>query len=225
MTEATREAGEDGGQDDSAISNADDSQPFFSQPESHTPASPTQVHGPAPKPSEPMESTPRRTSSSVFVDALERPLSSDASAQTQRSTSGPFAKLSELRPSALRRTVSRPEATNLMEQASNRNPPASSSKTSEAANGAFTAGITADTQAPEQPWSSNPASQSGSDSESESETESDTSTSDSSSDSDGDAASRPTLPASKMAGANATASEDNASSAKRKRTFFSALSE
>ena len=219
MTEATREAGEDGGQDDSAISNADDSQPFFSQPESHTPASPTQVHGPAPKPSEPMESTPRRTSSSVFVDALERPLSSDASAQTQRSTSGPFAKLSELRPSALRRTVSRPEATNLMEQASNRNPPASSSKTSDATNGAFSADMTASTQAPEQPWNSNPASESGSD------TESDTSTSDSSSDSDGDAASRPTLPASKMAGANATASEDNASSAKRKRTFFSALSE
>ena len=219
MTEATREAEEDGGQDESAISNADDSQTFFSQPESHTPASPTQVHGPAPKPSEPMESTPRRTSSSVFVDALERPLSSDASAQTQRSTSGPFAKLSELRPSALRRTVSRPEATNLMDQASNRSAPASSSKTGDAANGAFSADMTAGTQAPEQPWNSNPASESGSD------TESDTSTSDSSSDSDDDAASRPTLPASKMAGANVTASEDNASSAKRKRTFFSALSE
>ena len=166
-----------------------------------------------------MESTPRRTSSSVFVDALERPLSSDASAQTQRSTSGPFAKLSELRPSALRRTVSRPEATNLMDQASNRSAPASSSKTSDAANGAFSADMTAGTQAPEQPWNSNPASETGSD------TESDTSTSDSSSDSDDDAASRPTLPASKMAGANVTASEDNASSAKRKRTFFSALSE
>lgn len=219
MTEATREAEEGGGQDESAISNADDSQPFFSQPESHTPASPTQVHGPAPKPSEPMESTPRRTSSSVFVDALERPLSSDASAQTQRSTSGPFAKLSELRPSALRRTVSRPEATNLMDQASNRSARASSSKTSDGANGASSADITAGTQTPEQPWNSNPASESGSD------TESDTSTSDSSSDSDDDAASRPTLPASKMAGANVTAAEDNASSAKRKRTFFSALSE
>ena len=166
------------------VSHADDTQPFFSQPESHVPASPTRVHGPSPRPSAPVESTPRRSSSSVFVDAPERPPTTDVSAQTHRNTSGAFTKLSELKPSALRRSVSRQEGPQA---------PASSIETVP------------------------------SESESESESESDTE-SESDSGTDSDESSQPALPASKMAGASAAASAENASSAKRKRTFFSALS-
>ena len=102
--------------------------------------------------------------------------------QAHRNSSGAFTKLSELKPSALRRTVSQQEGPQT---------PATSSDT--------------------------PASESESESESDSETGSD-------SDSDSDQTSQPALPASKMAGASAAASAENASSAKRKRTFFSALS-
>ncbi|PKI82288.1 hypothetical protein MVES_003772 [Malassezia vespertilionis] len=69
-------------------SASDDSREYFSQPESHAGIY-NQVQGPAPRP---MESTPQRMR--------------DSSADSRRSMSGAFAKLSELRPSALRRTFS-----------------------------------------------------------------------------------------------------------------------
>ena len=85
-----------------------------------------QVHGPAPPPQDaPTESTPRR-SQPRFVDALERQERSDENesrrerparaeraerpaGDARRSASGPFKKLSERRPAALRRSFSRPE--------------------------------------------------------------------------------------------------------------------
>ncbi|WFD26482.1 hypothetical protein MNAN1_001465 [Malassezia nana] len=165
----------------------DSAEPFFSQPESHMPTSPSHVHGPHPRPPGPLESTPNRPSTQ-FMDASDRP-AHDTSATSRRPSSG-FTKLSELRPSALRRTMSRQES------------PIVSASASEAS---------ADIEAMLGPGTSAPDSDSSSDTESSVTSDSDSSD---------EEASAPALPASKMAGA--TAKEDT--HAKRKRTFFSALS-
>lgn len=84
---------------------------YYSQAESHANASAGQMHGPSPNPTRtpPTASTPTVARRAPFVDAPE---SRSASSDAQRSSSGPFKKLSELRPSALRRSFSRPESAN-----------------------------------------------------------------------------------------------------------------
>lgn len=84
---------------DNSVSSTE-SREYFSQPESHANTSLSQVQGPSPRPSGPMESTPQRQRSGH---------DEDPSASTRHSMSGAFTKLSDLRPSALRRSFSRPE--------------------------------------------------------------------------------------------------------------------
>ncbi|WFD18548.1 hypothetical protein MCAP1_000752 [Malassezia caprae] len=135
----------------------------------------------------PSESTPKRASTQ-YMDASDHQ-SQDAA--TSRRPSGGFTKLSELRPSALRRTLSRQES------------PIVSASASEAS---------ADIEAMLGPATAAADSDASSDSETSLSSDSDSS--------EEDAA--PALPAFKMAGATASSAED--SRAKRKRTFFSALS-
>lgn len=180
----TRNALDTSRQDESSFDSAE---PFFSQPESHMPMSPSHIHGPPPRPSAPSESTPKRASTQ-YMDASDQP-SQDAS---RRPSSG-FTKLSELRPSALRRTLSRQES------------PIVSASASEAS---------ADIEAMLGPATSAADSDASSDTESSASSDSDSSEEDTA----------PALPASKMAGATAAASAEEENRAKRKRTFFSALS-
>lgn len=174
-----------------AAANEDDDREYFSQPESHAPAA--QEHGPAPPPPSaasvaPMSSTPRRGSN--FVDAAEH-----IEPPTPRRAASGFTKLSELRPSALRRTISRES-------------PMFSTSASEAS---------ADVQTEKRPTESAVTGESDSDSNEDSDEDSDD-------DSDGDAEDNDSgLPLSKLAGAGSAASEQE-TRAKRKRSFFSALS-
>ncbi|KAI3613484.1 hypothetical protein CBS9595_004317 [Malassezia furfur] len=85
--------------DESASSTGSESRDYFSQPESHANVSSAQVQGPAPRPERPMESTPQRAGR---AEASE-------SSTARRSMSGAFMKLSDLRPSALRRSFSQKE--------------------------------------------------------------------------------------------------------------------
>lgn len=166
--------------DDSASST--ESRDYFSQPESHANQSNSQVHGPYPRPdTNPMESTPQRTSRAQ----------ADSS---RRTMSGAFTKLSELRPSALRRSFSRQES------------PMFSASASEAS-----ADVGRETPAtvPEA---------------SEESDSSDDSDSDSSDDDAPAPSQQSALPPSKLAGASTEASVADASKAKKKRSFFSALS-
>lgn len=166
--------------DDSASST--ESRDYFSQPESHANLSNSQVHGPSPRPdTNPMESTPQRTSRAQ----------ADSS---RRTMSGAFTKLSELRPSALRRSFSRQES------------PMFSASASEAS-----ADVGRETPAtvPEA---------------SEESDSSDDSDSDSSDDDTPAPSQQSALPPSKLAGASTEASVADASKAKKKRSFFSALS-
>ncbi|WFD22130.1 hypothetical protein MEQU1_000792 [Malassezia equina] len=185
--DAMRENGLDTSRQDESTS-FDSAEPFFSQPESHMPMSPSHIHGPSPRPSAPSESTPKRASTQ-YMDASDQP-SQDAS--SRRPSSG-FTKLSELRPSALRRTLSRQES------------PIVSASASEAS---------ADIEAMLGPVTSAADSDASSDTESSASSDSDSSEEDTA----------PALPASKMAGATAAASAEEENRAKRKRTFFSALS-
>lgn len=166
--------------DDSASST--ESRDYFSQPESHANLSNSQIHGPSPRPdTNPMESTPQRASR--------------AQAESSRRTmSGAFTKLSELRPSALRRSFSRQES------------PMFSASASEAS-----ADVGRETPAtvPEA---------------SEESDSSDDSDSDSSDDDAPAPSQQSALPPSKLAGASTEASVADASKAKKKRSFFSALS-
>lgn len=79
--------------------SSDESRDYFSQPESHANLSGAQVQGPSPRPESPMESTPQRGRRAA--DASE--------ASSRRTMSGAFTKLSDLRPSALRRSFSQQE--------------------------------------------------------------------------------------------------------------------
>jgi len=181
----TRDALDVTNQDEST--SFDSAEPFFSQPESHMPTSPSNIHGPSSRPSGPSESTPKRASTQ-YSEASD-PQSQDAA--TSRRPSSGFTKLSELRPSALRRTLSRQES------------PLVSASASEAS---------ADIEAMLGPATSAADSDASSDTETSASSDSDSSEEDTA----------PALPASKMAGATASSAED--SRAKRKRTFFSALS-
>lgn len=91
--------------DESASSTGSESRDYFSQPESHANVSSAQVQGPAPRPERPMESTPQR--------ARRAEVSEPSNAR--RSMSGAFMKLSDLRPSALRRSFSQKETTDAAE--------------------------------------------------------------------------------------------------------------
>ncbi|WFD44823.1 hypothetical protein MPSI1_003494 [Malassezia psittaci] len=87
---------------DASEDTGDESHDYFSQPESHASRSQTQLQGPSPRPSDPLESTPHRAMQTQPKDP----------SATRRTMSGAFTKLSDLRPSALRRSFSRTDSNN-----------------------------------------------------------------------------------------------------------------
>ncbi|WFD00764.1 hypothetical protein MYAM1_003516 [Malassezia yamatoensis] len=95
---------------DASEETANESHDYFSQPESHASRSQAQLQGPSPRPSEPLESTPQRAM---------QPQSTDPST-SRRTMSGAFTKLSDLRPSALRRSFSRTDSNHDTSAASQR---------------------------------------------------------------------------------------------------------